>query len=150
MAVIEMNAVINAPVGKVFNFVNDAKRHHEWVPGIVGLGVTPGKAGRVGEIWTMTYAMGPTRSKMKATILEYEENKKIVWSISGGAMEGKEVQLYESLGPNTTRHIYRNEFRLKGFMGIMGLLMVPMMRRGFRRATDTMKRICEAEAKTTA
>ena len=150
MAVIEMNTVINAPISQVFSFVNDPKRHHEFVPGIVGLDVTPGKAGRVGEVWTMTYAMGPTRSKMKATVLECEENKKIVWAISGGMMEGKEVQLYEPVGQNATRHIYRNEFRLKGFMGILGPLMVPMMKSGFRRGGENIKRICEAEAKKPA
>ena len=150
MAVIEMNVVINAPVDKVFSFVNDSKRHREWVPGIVSLEVTPGKPGRVGEVWTMTYAMGPMRTQMKSTILECEENKKIVWAISGGMMEAKEVQLYEPVGPNATRNIFRNEFRLKGLMGILGPLMVPMMKRGFRRGSDNMKRICEAEAKSTA
>ena len=147
MAVIEMNMVINAPIGQVFSFIDDPKRHHEWIPGIVGLEVTPGKAGRVGEVWTMTYAMGPTRSKMKATVLEFEVNKKIVWAISGGMMEGKEVQLYEPAGQNATRYIYRNEFRLKGFMRILGPLMAPMMKSSFRRAGVKMKRICEAEAK---
>ncbi len=147
MATIEMNMVINAPVGKVFSFVNDAKRHHEMVPGIVKLEVTPGKAGRIGEVWTMTFAMGPMRSKGKGTVLECEENKKIVWQISGGMMEAKEVQLYEAAGTNGTRYIYRNEFRLKGFMRILGPLMVGMMRKSFRRAADNMKRICEAEAK---
>lgn len=147
MAVIEMNTVINAPVGQVFSFINDPKRHHEFVPGIVSVEVTPGKAGRVGEVWTMTYATGPMRSKMKATVLECEENKRIVWEIAGGMMEGKEVQLYEPVGANATRQIYRNEFRLKGFMGILGPLMVPMVKSGFRRGGQTIKRICEAEAK---
>jgi ribosome-associated toxin RatA of RatAB toxin-antitoxin module len=147
MAVIEMNTVINAPVGQVFSFVNDAKRHHEFVPGIVRTDVTPGNAGRVGEVWTMTYVWGPMRSKTKATVVECEENKRIVWEVSGGMMEGKEVQIYEPLEGNATRNIYRNEFRLKGLMGILGPLMVPMMKRSFRRSGDKMKRICEAEAK---
>ena len=146
MATIEMNMVINAPVEKVFSFVNDPNRHHEWVSGIVSLNVTPGKTGRIGEVWTMTYAWGPMRSKMKSTVLECEQNKRIVWEMSGGMFEGKEVQLYESAGPNATRNIYRNEFRLKGIMGIFGPLMVPMMKRSFRRGANNMKRICEAEA----
>jgi carbon monoxide dehydrogenase subunit G len=146
----EMTTVINAPVNQVFSFVNDAKRHHEWIPGIVHLEVTPGKPDRTEEIWTMTYAMGPMRSRAKATVVECEENKKIVWEMSGGMMEGKEVQTYESAGPNITRHIYRNEFRLKGLMGILGPLMVPMVKRNFRRAASNMKRICETEARIRA
>lgn len=146
MTIIEMNTVINAPVGQVFSFVNDGKRHHEMVPGIVKLEVTPGKGNRTGEVWTMTYAMGPMRSKTKATVVECEENKRIVWEISGGMMEGREVQTYEPMGANATRHIYLNEFRLKGLMGVLEPLMAPMIKRGFRRGADNMKRICEAEA----
>ena len=147
MAVIEINAEINAPVGQVFSFINDAKRHHEWVPGVVSVDVNPGTAGRTGEVWTMVYSMMGMRSKAKATIVECEENKRVVWEISSGMMDGKEVQLYEPKGANATRHILRNEFHLKGFMGLLGPLMVPMIKRGFRQGEQKMKRICEAESK---
>lgn len=146
MAVIEIDTMVNAPVEKVFGFIDDPKRHHEWVPGIVSVEVTPGRAGRVGEIWTMVYSSGGMRSKVKATILEFDENKRIEWDISGAMMEGHEVQVYQSVGTNVTKVSLRNEFRLKGFMRILAPLMVPMMKRGFHRGTENMKRICEEEA----
>jgi carbon monoxide dehydrogenase subunit G len=146
MAIIEMTMEIKAPVPRVFSFVNDAQRVHEWASGFVSLEVTPGKGGRTGEVWTMVYAMGPMRSRMKATVFESEENKRIVWEISGGMMEGKEVQTYEPMGANAARYIHHFEFRPKGLMKVLGPLMLPMMKRGFRRDADKMKRICEAEA----
>jgi hypothetical protein len=90
------------------------------------------------------------RSKIKATVLECEENKRIVWQVSSGMMEAKEIQIYEPLETNATRYIYRNEFRFKGLMGILGPLMVPTMKKGFRRGGESVKRICEAEAKASA
>lgn len=147
MALIELSTVVNAPTGKVFAFINDPQRQHEWLTGLVSVEVTPGKAGHIGESWAVVYSAGGMRFKAKATVVEWEDNKKAVWELSSGMMEGKQTQVFEPVEGNSTKFMLRNELRMKGFMGIiMGPFTVVMMKRNVRRAHDNMKRICEAEA----
>ena len=144
MAVFEMIDVIKAPVNKVMSIANDPKRHHEWVPGVVSVEAAPGQRGRVGEVWTMTFSMMGMRSKAKATILEWEAGKRAVWKQEGG-FEGTETQLYEPAGEGSTKFTFRTEFRMKGVMGLLGPIVVPMTKRMMRRGGANLKRICEAE-----
>jgi carbon monoxide dehydrogenase subunit G len=146
MAVLEHKLNINAPAGKVMALVNDPKRIREWEPSVLSVDVTPGHGGRIGEVWNLTYSMMGMRSKQKATILEWEDNKRVVWKHEG-SFQGTETQLFEPAGERSTRYIHRMDIRFRGLMGLLAPLMMPMMKRRARRIADKFKGICEAEAK---
>lgn len=148
MAVIEMNIVIKAPAGKVMALVNDPKRVHEWEPSVLSIDVIPGHGGRVGEVWNLTYSMMGMRSKQRATILEWEDKKRVVWKHEG-SFQGTETQLFDPAGEGSTGYKHRMELRPGGLMGLLAPLMMPMMKGRARRVADKFKRICEAEARTT-
>jgi len=146
MAIIEITEVINAPVTKVMALANDPKRQHEWVPGVVDVQVTSGTRGRVGESWLLTFSMMGMKSRAQASIVEWEDNNKVVWRIEGN-VNGVQTLTYEPIGDRSTRSKMQADFKFKGFMGLMSPIMVPMMRRNARRGAANLKRLCEAEAK---
>ena len=116
MPIIERSIVINAPAEKIFAVEDDPTRLPEYLPGLVRIADYQQTPERIGESARYTYAVLGLRFTGKGTLLEREENKRIVTKIEGG-IGGTQTTEYESQG-NSTKVTWRLDYTMKG--GILG------------------------------
>jgi uncharacterized membrane protein len=79
---LEKTVVINAPVEKVFSYLEDPNNGPEWIPGMVETREVTGSG--VGKHYHWTYKMAGMRFDGETTITEQVENERIVYESKGG------------------------------------------------------------------
>lgn len=84
MAKIEKTITINAPVEKVFAYVEDPMSNPEWLPGVVEVKDVTGQG--VGSHFRWVYKMVGMRLEGESTTTEYVSNRRIVTQSKGGAV----------------------------------------------------------------
>ena len=82
MAKVERSITINAPVEKVFNYINDPMNQPEWVPSTMEITDVSGSG--VGHHFRWTYKMAGVLLKGETTVTEHLPNERIVTQIKGG------------------------------------------------------------------
>jgi len=82
MARLEKSATINAPVEKVFAFIDDPIKQMEWLPSIMEVKDVTGQG--VGCHYRWTYKMVGLRLNGESTITEHIPNKRLVEQSKGG------------------------------------------------------------------
>jgi uncharacterized membrane protein len=83
MAKVERSITINAPVEKVFAYVDDPVTQLEWVPSIMEIKDVSGSG--VGQHFNWKYKMVGILLEGASTITEHIPNKRIVTQSKGGA-----------------------------------------------------------------
>ena len=82
MPKVERSIIINAPVEKVFNYVDDPMTSLEWIPGIMEVKDVSGSG--VGRHLKWKYKMAGIPLEGETTITEHIPNKRIVEHTKGG------------------------------------------------------------------
>jgi uncharacterized membrane protein len=82
MAKVERSITINAPVEKVFNYIEDPMNNPEWVPSVMEATDVSGSG--VGQHHRWKYKMAGVLLKGETTVTEYIPNERIVSQIKGG------------------------------------------------------------------
>jgi len=82
MAKVERSITINAPVEKVFKYIEDPMNNPEWIPSTVESRDVSGSG--VGQHHRWTYKMAGVLLKGETTITEHIPNERIVSQIKGG------------------------------------------------------------------
>ena len=82
MAKVERSITINAPVEKVFNYIEDPMNNPEWVPSIMEITDVSGSG--VGKHHRWTYKMAGVLLKGETTFTEHIPNERIVTQSKGG------------------------------------------------------------------
>ena len=83
MAKVERSIKINAPVEKVFDYLDDPMTQLEWVPSSIEVKDVSGSG--VGKHFKWTYKMAGILLKGETTTIEYIPNERIVTQSKGGA-----------------------------------------------------------------
>jgi len=83
MAKVERSITINAPVEKVFDYLDDPMTQLEWVPSSIEVKDVSGSG--VGKHFKWTYKMAGILLKGETTTIEYIPNERIVTQSKGGA-----------------------------------------------------------------
>lgn len=81
---IERSTTINAPVGKVFSYIDDPMSQLEWFPGIMEVKDVTGEG--VGAHQRFSYKMIGIRLEGESTCTEYVPNERIVTESKGGVV----------------------------------------------------------------
>jgi uncharacterized membrane protein len=82
MARVERSITIDAPVEKVFAYIDNPVNELEWFPGLMEVGDVTGKG--VGARSHFTYKMIGIRLEGESTVTEYVPNERIVTQSKGG------------------------------------------------------------------
>jgi uncharacterized membrane protein len=82
MAKVERSITINAPVEKVFNYIEDPMNNPEWVPSVME--VTDVSGSGVGLHHRWTYKMAGVLLKGETTVTEHIPNERILSQSKGG------------------------------------------------------------------
>jgi carbon monoxide dehydrogenase subunit G len=145
MPVVENRIVINAPMEVVFGVLDDPERLPEHFPGVVSVSDFKQTLERVGDSANITYSVIGVRFDVPFSILEWDENKRIVSSL-GGAFPGVVTTTFESQ-VGGVRVTQRFDYSIKG--GIVGkalnaILVERMNEKNAERSLENIKMICEA------
>ncbi len=84
MAKIEKSITINAPVDKVFAYIEDPMSNPEWLPSLMEVKDVVGQG--AGTHFRWTYKMVGLRLEGESTTTEYIPNRRIVTESKGGAV----------------------------------------------------------------
>jgi uncharacterized membrane protein len=79
---VKRSITINAPVEKVFNYIEDPMNQPEWVPSIMEIMDVSGSG--VGQHFRWTYKMAGVLLKGETTATEHIPNERIVTQSKGG------------------------------------------------------------------
>ncbi|MGQ9625430.1 MAG: SRPBCC family protein [Anaerolineae bacterium] len=83
MTRIERDIIINAPVGKVFSFMDAVEKQPEWLPSMIEVRDISNWPG-LGTRWRWVFKMAGVRFEGESLVTEYLQNKKIVVETKGG------------------------------------------------------------------
>ncbi len=84
MAKVENSIIINAPVEKVFTYLDDVEKNVEWLPGMVEVKDIHLTDERVGSHFQWVYKMVGIRMSGETTTTEYVPNRRVVTKSKGG------------------------------------------------------------------
>jgi len=84
MAVVENSIEINAPVEKVFGYLENSESNVEWLPGMMEVKEVESTENHVGTHFRWTYKMAGLRFQGETTVVEHLANRKIVTQTKGG------------------------------------------------------------------
>ena len=84
MAVVEKSIQINAPVEKVFGYLENSETNVEWLPGMMEVKDVESTEDQVGTHFRWTYKMAGLRFQGETTVIEHLVNQKIVTQTKGG------------------------------------------------------------------
>lgn len=136
---------INLPVNKVIELFDNPDNISKWQPNLLSFKHLSGTSGQEGAKSKLRYKMNNSEIEMIETI-----TKRNLPDEFSGTYEAKGVfnivkNKFVDLGNLKTKWIVENEFRLSGFMRLMGLLMPGAFRKESFKIMKQFKDFAESE-----
>lgn len=142
MPKLERSIVINAPVEKVFGYIDDPTHTPEWIPGMIEVMDVTGQG--AGKRFRWAYKLAGLRFQGESTWTEYIPNKRIVDQSRGGIVSTWTYAFAPEGGG--TRLSLMVEYTVP--MPVLGKLAEALVRRQNEREADlamaNLKAILEA------
>ena len=144
-----LSTVIRVPREKVWELMTDPGNMKHWQPGFISMELLEGKPGEAGSKTRLRYKMGKREIEMIETITRREAPE-----IFDGTYETKGVwngqnNRFEVVDENSTRWVSESEFRMSGFMKLIGWLFPASFKKQSQLYLDYFKAFAE-EGKSVA
>jgi uncharacterized protein YndB with AHSA1/START domain len=156
--VVTEQAVINAPVGRVWQVISRTDRYAEWVAGAIEVTDHHGVA-TVGKTYAeRNRTLGPLRTESVWTVREIEPFKRRVDTGTGFSPLQEVTSIFEFRpvqsedGREVTEMTYRVEYAIEfGPLGaLLNAIQEPAMRAGMRTSLANLDTLIRSENSTTA
>ncbi|MDQ0595782.1 ligand-binding SRPBCC domain-containing protein [Streptomyces canus] len=156
--VVTEQAVINAPLGRVWDVISRTDRYAEWVAGAIEVTDHHGVA-TVGRTYAeRNRTLGPLKTDSVWTVREIEPCKRRVDTGTGFAPLRNVTSVFEFRplqsgdGRETTEMIYQVEYTIGlGPLGdLLNRVQEPSMRSAMRTSMTNLDRLLRSESSTTA
>ena len=139
--------IIKASRDKVIELFDNPDNLAKWQKGFVSMELIEGDPREVGAKHKMRYKMGKRDVEMIETV-----TKKDLPNIFSGSYEAKGVynhidNYFEVVDENTTKYRSENEFRLKGMMKLMGLIMPGAFKKQTQQYMNDFRDFVEKEVR---
>lgn len=135
---LEMN--IEAPREKIIAFFDDLEHYKAWQPGFVSYDVISGGLDEVGRQTRLVYKMGKRDSEMIETVTVRNPPEEYSATYAAGNVWNLVENRFDVVDTGTTKWTLVSEFRCKGFMRLMTILMPGM----FKNQTHTYMKYFKA------
>ena len=137
--------IINADRAKVVELFDNPNNMDKWQPGFISMELVSGESGKPGAKSKLKYKMGKREIEMIETITE--RNLPETFS---GTYEAKNVwndvqNHFEELPDGKTKLWAESEFKLSGFMKVMGWLMPGAFKKQSQKYLEYFKEFVEKE-----
>jgi hypothetical protein len=136
---------IELSIEKVIDLFDNPDNMKQWMPGLQSFEHLSGTPGEVGAKSRLKFQMGKRKVEMIETI-----TKKNLPQEFDGVYEAKGVwnataNKFIPLAPGKTRWIAENEFKLRGFMKIIGFLMPGIFKKQSQKYLEYFKAFAEGQ-----
>ncbi len=114
---------INKPIDEVIKLFDDPANLYNWMEGLQSIEKLSGEPGAVGSKSIYKFKMDKREVVMTETIIENNLPKELITSYEAKGVYNIVSNGFEKIDDQRTKYISKQEFRLKGFMKIIGFLM---------------------------
>lgn len=147
MPVIQSSITINVPIERVFNLLDDPTSASKWFPGVRDVvGVTRTKE-RVGDKWTLKYAVLGVTVDVEQEVTDWEKNARIQLKMVGVFVGS--LTMTVSLDGDSTKVTQEFDYEVKG--GVLGkvankLAIERINDKNAKRSMEDLKDLLESDS----
>jgi len=136
---------INATREKTTSLFDDYGKRKEWMDGLESSELLNGQQGEPGAKTRLKFKMGKRKIEMVETVISrnFPDDFTVVYEAKG--VYNIVINRFEKIDENTTRYVNDQEFRFKGFMKIMALLMPGAFKKQSKKYLNDFKNFVENE-----
>ena len=138
---LEMN--IDAPREKIIAFFDDLEHYKAWQPGFVSYTPVSGGLDEVGRQTRLVYKMGKHDSEMLETVTVRNPPEEYAATYEVGNVWNLVENRFDVVDADTTQWTLVSEFRCKGIMRVMTILMPGMFKNQTRTYMQYFKAFVE-------
>lgn len=136
--------LINLPVKRVVELFDNPVNMKKWMPGLVSFEHLEGKPGYPGAKSKLIYKMGNRNIEMIETIEVRNLPKEFTGTYEANGVWNRVRNTFIDEG-NKTKYVSESEFKLKGFMKLMGWFMPGAFKKQSQNFLELFKKFAESE-----
>ncbi len=144
-----LSTVIRVPREKVWELMTDPENMKHWQPGFISMELLEGKPGEAGSKTRLRYKMGKREIEMIETITRREAPEIFDGTYEANGVWNGQNNRLEVVDENSTRWVSESEFRMSGFMKLIGWLFPGSFKKQSQLYLDYFKAFAE-EGKSVA
>lgn len=135
---------INLPVDNVVELFDNLENMKHWMPGLQSYEHLSGTPGQPGAKMRLKFKMNNREIEMIETITKRDLPREFSGTYEAKGVYNVISNKFIPLGPNKTKYIAESEFRLSGFMKILGWLMPGAFKKQSQVYLDSFKKFAES------
>ena len=136
--------LINKPIAEVASLFDNPDNMHKWMEGIQSVELLEGVEGKKGAKSKLHFLHGKKEMVMIETILENDLPRKMVTTYDSKGVSNIIFTSLESADGNKTNYISTQEFKMHGFMKIVGFLAPGMFKKQTNKILNHFKTFAES------
>ncbi|HEX6128024.1 MAG TPA: SRPBCC family protein [Candidatus Limnocylindria bacterium] len=145
---VEVNARIDQPVDRVFAYLADPMRWHEFAPAVVMRRPIGAGPVRVGSRWEAADRIGPFSFRFVDELAELEPNRRVVWLSSAPWNARTEYDCHPDASGTRIRASYEGD--MAGWLRLLGAVPPPVMGWILGQDFKRLGRLLAAQARASA
>ena len=134
---------INQPINKVVELFDNEDNLFKWMNGLQSIEHLEGNPGEKGSTTKMLFKEGKREIEMIETIIENNLPEEFIATYEAKGVYNLAKISFVSLTDTKTKYITEQEFQLKGFLKIMGLLMPGIFKKQTNKYLNMFKEFAE-------
>lgn len=139
---------IDLPVSQVIQLFDSTENMYKWMEGLQSFEALEGTPGEVGAKSKMLFKTGKREIEMVETITAKNLPQEFSATYEAGSVWNLVQNKFQPKGENQTRYISVQEFRFKGFMKLMGMLMPGAFKKQTLSHMNDFKAFAEGQPST--
>ncbi len=139
-----IDIIINAPVHKVIELFDNTDNMFKWMEGLQSFEHISGTPGQVGAKSRLTFKNGNQVMELIETITRRNLPEEFTGTYEAKGMLSTVKNSFIELSDQQTKYISHNEFQMKGFMKIMGILFPGLFKKQSMKYLSAFKKFVES------
>ena len=139
----EIEMDIDLPRARVIELFDSKENLKEWQPDLISFEHQSGEPGEVGAKSKLIYKMGKKEVEMIETITAKNLPDEFSGTYEADGVWNRCENRFIEVGENRTRWHFTTEFRLSGFMKLMGFFMPFLFKKQSRQFMEQFKAFAE-------
>lgn len=136
---------INKPINEVVQLFNNEDNLFKWMQGLKSIEHLSGEKAKSGSTSKMIFKQGKREIEMIETIVSINLPDEFIASYEAKGVYNLSKLSFISLGDSKTKYVSQQEFQLKGFMKVFGLLMPGAFKKQSAKYLQMFKEFAEEQ-----
>jgi hypothetical protein len=136
---------INKPIDRVIELFDNPDNMQKWLEGLQSFEHISGPPGMPGAKSKLIFRTGKREMEMIETIAVRNLPAEFSGTYEAGGMLSIVKNRFEKISPTQTKYISENEFRFKGMMKLIAMLMPGAFKKQSRKHLSDFKKFVESQ-----